>query len=132
MAQRRKWVGQPFLHDHELSPFLKGNRGGPVHVIACHKTATEAQTTKLLGFPDATVVSAPFGIFVADSIQKVQFAFIVNCRDDANTRHGAQRFFEWLAQTGEETLVSERAKPRANRVCNREGGERKGRSKKDE
>ncbi len=44
-------------------------------------------------------------------------AFIVNCRDDATTRHGAQRFFEWLAQTGEETLVSERAKARARIVC---------------
>ena len=112
----KEMVGQPFLRDHELSPFLKGNRGGPVHVIACHKAATEAQATKLLGFPDATVVSAPFGIFVADNIQKVQFAFIVNCRDDANTRHGAQRFFEWLAQTGEEALVSERAKARARIV----------------
>ena len=58
------------------------------------------------GFPDATVVSAPFGVFVADNIQKVQFAFIVNCRDEANTRHGVQRFFEWLAQTGEESLVA--------------------------
>ena len=46
----------------------------------------------------------------------MQFAFIVNCRDDANTRHGAQRFFEWLAQTGEEALVSERAKARARIV----------------
>ena len=44
----------------------KGTRGGPVHVIACHKTATEAQAIRLLGFPDATVVSAPFGVFVAD------------------------------------------------------------------
>ena len=112
----KEMVGQPFLRDHELSPFLKANRGGPLHVIACHKTATEAQATKLLGFPDATVVSAPFGIFVADNIQKVQFAFIVNCRDDATTRHGVQRFFEWLAQTGEDALVSERAKARARIV----------------
>ena len=94
----------------------KGSRGGPVHVIACHKTATEAQATKLLGVSDATVVSAPFGIFVADNIQKVQFAFIVNCRDEANTRHGAQRFFEWLAQTDEEALVAERARARARIV----------------
>ena len=62
------------------------------------------------------MVSAPFGIFVADNIQKVQFAFIVNCRDDATTRHGVQRFFEWLAQTGEDALVSERAKARARIV----------------
>ena len=57
---------------------LTGKRGGPVHVIACHKTATESQAARLLGFPDATLVSAPFGIFAADPVQKVQFAFITN------------------------------------------------------
>ena len=112
----KEMVGQPFLRDHELYRVVKGKRGGPVHVIGCHKNATETQATKLLGFPDATVVNAPFGVFVADNIQKVQFAFIVNCRDDATTRHGVQRFFEWLAQTGEEALVAERAKARARIV----------------
>lgn len=113
----KEMVGQPFLRDHELSAVLKnGKRGGPVHVIGCHKTATESQATKLLGFSDATVVSAPFGIFVADNIQKVQFAFIVNCRDEATTRHGVQRFFEWMVQTGEDGLVASRAKSRARIV----------------
>ena len=116
VAAAREMVGQPFLRDHTLSGHLKGKRGGPVHVIACQKTATEAQATRLLGFPDATVVSAPFGVFVADNIQKVQFAFIVNCRDEATTRHGVQRFFEWLAQTGEESLVASRATARARIV----------------
>ncbi len=119
VAAAKEMVGQPFLRDHELSPTLskrKGRHGGPVHIIACHKTATEAQATRLLGFPDATVVSAPFGIFVADDVQKVQFAFIVNCRDESTTRHGAQRLFEWLAQTGEEALVAERAQARARIV----------------
>ena len=113
-------VGQPFLRDHELSSRLtkgKNKRGGPVHVIACHKGATEAQASRLLGFPDATVVSAPFGIFVADNVQKVQFAFIVNCRDESTTRHGVQRFFEWLAQSGEEALVAERAEARGRIVA---------------
>jgi len=112
----KEMVGQPFLRDHELSGGLKGGCGGPVHIIGCHKTATETQATKLLGFPDATVVSAPFGVFVADNIQKVQFAFIVNCRDESTTRHGVQRFFDWLSQTGEETLVAERARARARIV----------------
>ena len=62
------------------------------------------------------MVAAPFGVFVADNIQKVQFAFIVNCRDDATARHGVQRFFEWLAQTREEVLVAERARARARIV----------------
>lgn len=116
----KEMVGQPFLRDHELTPVLsrrKSIRGGPLHVIACHKTATEAQAMRLLGFPDATVVTAPFGVFVADSVQKVQFVFIVNCRDESTTRHGAQRFFDWLTQTGEEALVAKRAQARARIVA---------------
>lgn len=112
----REMVGQPFLRDHELEPVLTGKRAGPVHVIACHKTATEGQAAKLLGFPDATLVAGPFGVFVADPIQKVQFAFLTNCRDEANTRHRLQRFMEWLSQTGEEKLLADRAQARARIV----------------
>ncbi len=116
VAAARERVGQPFLRDHENASILKGKRGGPVHVIACHKTATETQAAKLLGFPDATLVSAPFGVFVADPIQKVQFAFITNCRDESNTRHGLDRFMEWLEQTGEDKLLADRAQARARIV----------------
>ena len=116
VAAARERVGQPFLRDHELAPSLTKKRGGPVHIIACHKTATETQASKLLGFPDATLVSAPFGVFVADPIQKVQFAFVTNCRDENNTRHGIDRFLEWLEQTGEERLLAARAESRAKIV----------------
>jgi hypothetical protein len=112
----KELVGQPFLRDYLLERFLKSKRGGPLHIIACHKTATESQAAKLLGFPDATLVTAPFGVFVADPIQKVQFAFITNCRDETNTRYGLQRFVEWLSQTGEEKLLAERAQARARIV----------------
>jgi hypothetical protein len=109
----RELVGQPFLLDHERADELKGSkRCGPFHIIACHKTATENQAIRMLGFPDATVVAAPFGIFVADNIQKVQFAFIVNCRDETTTRHAVQRFLEWLKQTGEDSLLVKRAQQR--------------------
>ena len=112
----KEMVGQPFLRDHLLADNLTKKRGGPLHLIACHKSATESQALKLLGFPDATVVTAPFGVFVADPVQKVQFAFLTNCRDETNTRHGFQRFFEWLTQTGEDELVAKRAGARARIV----------------
>jgi hypothetical protein len=112
----RELVGQPFLRDYLLASVLTGKRGGPVHIIACHKSATETQAARLLGFPDATMVAPPFGIFVGDPVQKVQFAFVTNCRDDATTRHGVQRFFEWLSQTGEEALLAKRALARARIV----------------
>jgi hypothetical protein len=112
----REMVGQPFLRDHELAASLQGAVGGPLHVIACQKTATESQAAKLLGFPDATIVVAPFGVFVADRVQNVQFAFITNCRDESNTRYSVQRFFQWLSQTQEEAAVAERALGRARIV----------------
>ena len=112
----KEMVGQPFLRDYELDHVLVEDRGGPLHVIACYKTATEFQAIKLLGFPDATVVTTPFGVFVADNIQKVQFAFIANCRDETNVRHGVQRFFAWLAQSGEDMYTAERAQARARIV----------------
>lgn len=112
----REMVGQPFLRDYRLAESLSSSVGGPLHLIGCQRTATEAQATRLLGFPDAMVVSAPFGVFVADPVQMVQFAFIVNCRDETTTRHGVQRFLEWLSQTGEDARVAKRAKSRSRIV----------------
>jgi hypothetical protein len=116
VAAAREMVGQPFLKDHLFASALTDDRGGPVHLIGCHKSITEAQATKLLGFPDATVVSTPFGVYVADNVQKIQLVLIANCRDDPNTRHGVQRFFEWLQQTGEGALLAQRAAARARIV----------------
>jgi len=116
VAPARELVGQPFLLDHQKAGLLKEDGGGPIHLILCHKTATETQAAKLLGFPDATIVSPPFGVFVADPVQHVQFVFIKDCRDESTTRHGIQRFFEWLSQTGEEANLVVRAKHRATIV----------------
>ncbi len=116
VATAREMVGQPFLKDHLAEPFLTARRGGPVHLIGCHKSVTESQATRLLGFPDATVVTTPFGVYVADNIQKIQLVLIGNCRDESNTRHGVQRFFEWLEQTGEGDELSIRAAARARIV----------------
>lgn len=115
VAAARELVGRPFLEDHRRVNLL-ASAHGPLHLIACHRGATETQATSLLGFPDATVVSGPFGVFVADDVQKVQFAFLANCRDDSQTRHASQRFFEWLQQTGEAELVARRAVSRARIV----------------
>jgi hypothetical protein len=116
VSAAREIVGQPFLKDHTRNDILTGKRGGPVHLIGCHKNITEAQAMKLLGFSDATVISTPFGVYVADNVQKIQLVLIANCRDDANTRHGVQRFFEWLQQTGEGELLVQRAAARARIV----------------
>lgn len=115
VAAARELVGKPFLRDHLHADALKA-AVGPLHLIACHRGATETQATALLGFADATVVSGSFGIFVADDVQKVQFAFLANCRDESQTRHALQRFMEWLDQTGEADILAKRAASRAKIV----------------
>ena len=96
VAAAREIVGQPHLSDHALYDNLKKPRGGPVHLIACHKSVTEAQARTMLGFPDATVVSAPFGIYVVDPVQSIQLVLVAQCRDKTSTQLGVQRFLEWL------------------------------------
>ena len=116
ISAAREMLGQPFLQDYQYADLLKDGRVGPVHVIACHRSVTESQAIKQLGFPDATVVSPPFGVYVADNIQKIQLAFIANCRDETNTREGVGRFFDWLEQTDEDLALVRRAAARKNIV----------------
>ena len=111
-AAARELVGQPFLKDHEICAQLPKGTAGPVHLIACQKGVTEAQALRQLGFPDAVVVSAPFGVYVADDVQKIQMVFIANCRDETTTRHHVQRFLQWLEEQGENRLLAQRARSR--------------------
>jgi hypothetical protein len=99
VAAAREIVGQPHLSDHALCDNLKKLYGGPVHLIACHKSVTETQAKTMLGFPDATVVSAPFGIYVVDPVQRIQLVLVAQCRDETSTRLGVQRFLEWLDES---------------------------------
>lgn len=108
----RELVGQPFLRDYLKVERMAKTVYGPVHLIGCHKGVTEAQAIKQLGFPDAIVVSAPFGIYVADEIQKIQMVFIANCRDETSTRQGVQRMLRWLSEQSEDKLLASRAASR--------------------
>lgn len=108
----REMVGQPFLHDYKSAVSLDENRVGPVHFIVCNRSITEAQAMKQLGFPDATIVSTSFGIYVVDNIQKIQLIFIRNCRDETTTRYGVDEVFRWLKRSKEEERLVERATAR--------------------
>jgi len=112
VAAAREMVGRPFLRDHELIRLMPDPVQGPVHVIACHKGVTENQAVALLGFPDATIVTPAFGVYVADNVQKIQLVLLANCRDDSSTRYAVQRFFDWLVRSGEARFLAERAKGR--------------------
>jgi hypothetical protein len=116
VAPARERVGQPFLRDHMLAPLLRA-AAGPVHVIACNRSVTESQATRMLGFPDVTLVTAPFGVYAADDVQKIQLLFLASCRDETSTRIAVQRAFEWLDASGEAERLVERAEQRARIVA---------------
>lgn len=112
IAAAREMVGRPFLRDHESLPGMKDNVVGPVHVIGCHRSVTENQALNLLGFPDAIVVKTDFGVYLADNLQKIQLAFLANCRDDTTTRRAVDQLKAWLSTTGEAGFLAQRAKGR--------------------
>ena len=116
IAAAREMVGQPHLADHAFVQALAKVDGGPVHVIACHKGVTETQAQRMLGFPNATVVNAPFGVYVLDSIQAIQIVLISNCSDETQTRHGVQRFLAWLPQAQQSEALVRFAKKRKQLV----------------
>ena len=115
LAAAREMVGRPFLSDHvHLGAAPKAQ--GPVHVIACHRAATEKQATDLLGFPDATVIGTIFGIYLVDPVQHIQLVLLANCRDGATTRYAVQRFFDWLERSGQDEALATHGRARASIV----------------
>jgi hypothetical protein len=122
IAGARELVGQPFLRDHEYLAAGSEDTNGPVHIIACVGRVSDAQARRQLGFPDATVVATPFGVWIADPIQKMQLLFLAGCLDSTSTRHQVQRAFAWLSRTGEEAQLLDRAISRA-RIARAVGAE---------
>ena len=115
-SQAREMVGQPQLRDHERAKDLGSGQLGPIHLLACHRTAPEATVAKLFGSIDATAVSAPFGTYIVDPVQMTQVVCITNCRDDTNTRNNIERFLTWLVQSGEDKRLLHRAGARSRIV----------------
>jgi len=108
----REIVGQPFLFDHTLHEQLADGDGGPLHLVACYKGATESQALKMLGFPDAAVVPGRFGLHVADSVQKIQIVLLKNCQSPHATTDAVGTWIEWLKRSAEDVEVAKRAAAR--------------------
>jgi hypothetical protein len=92
----RELVGQPHLLEHTRSDDLTRVQGNPVHLIACHKSVTEAQAVRMLGFPNRVgsiryLRRRPRTKHSAYSCCPVQ--------RETTTRHGVQRFLGWLDES---------------------------------
>ena len=109
LSAAAEMVGRPHLDDHTYASDFVKKECGPVHIIACHKNITPSQAIKIIGHSDVVLVDAPFGLYVADNVQKVQMVFVKDCRDRTTTVHAVQRFEDWLTQSGEDKYLAERA-----------------------
>jgi hypothetical protein len=116
IPEARESANQVFLHDWQYASVLKSGVLGPVHFIACNRSMTESQAIRQLGFADAIIVTTPFGVYVADDIQKIQIVYLANCREETTLRYRVQRTFDWLELAGERSLFLERAAARARIV----------------
>jgi len=117
VATAREMVGQPHLRDDSAATLVERLDGGPVHLVACHKGVTGTQAQKMLGFPNATVVVAPFGVYVLDPVQAIQIVLLSNCSDESTTRHNVQRFMEWLPQSEQAEPLAKFARKRKELVA---------------
>ena len=108
IAASRERLGRPFVEDYAHVGSLPAGVG-PLHVIACQGSATEAQARALLGLQDVTLVRPPFGVFAADEIHQIQFVLLRDCRDESTIRNGVHRMLAWLKSSGEEFEVQRRA-----------------------
>lgn len=115
-AATREMVGRPFVKDFAKAGALGHGRVGPVHLIAGQKRVTENQAVTLLGHPDVTVVTPPFGVHAVDNFRQIQVVLLADCRDETSTRHAVQRMFEWLQMSGEAAYFVRRAEKRRNIV----------------
>lgn len=113
IASAKERVGQPFLDDFKNYKDIKSEFiYGPIHIIGCHQGVTVSQARKILGFPDATILKDSFGIYVADSIQKIQMVFLEKCEDSSSTSLRLQEFLSWLKRTKELKKFIKRAESR--------------------
>jgi len=108
ISAAKEKVGQPFLNDFMMKEKLN-DRAGPIHIIGCYKTITEAQVRKIMGFPDVILIKDEFGIYVADKIYKIQMVFLEKCVGESETIHAVERFFDWLYRSGESEFFIKRA-----------------------
>jgi hypothetical protein len=112
VAAAREMVGQPFLRDHRLAPYVSDDIAGPVHVIACLAAVTEPQAVRQLGFPDALIVPGDFGVYAADEVHKMQVILLANCINSGSINNAVQNLLSWLESSAEGDRLVRRAEGR--------------------
>ena len=111
VADARNMIGRPFIYEHN---FLDKDPGtsGVIHFVAVYGNATEIQVKNLVGYPDLTVIKAPFGFYLWEKNIHIQMFFLKACINPDTLKSRLTEVIIWLARSREQVKILKRAEAR--------------------
>ena len=114
VSDAKAYTGRPFLKDHSLISVPKKGKAeyGPIHFIGVYGNATEIQTKNLIGYPDLSVITGEFGLYVWEQNTHIQLIFLTGCKTPSALKSNYLLFQNWSKTTRELKKISKRAEAR--------------------
>lgn len=111
VADARNRIKRPFLEEHDE---VKNNtlKRGVLHFVAVYGSVSEIQAKNLVGYPDLTVIKAPFGLYLWDKIRHIQMFFFHKCINSEKIGTRITELNNWLSESQELANILNRAKAR--------------------
>jgi hypothetical protein len=108
VADARNMIGRPFLYEHTA---IKGSgfTSGIIHLVAVYGNVTEGQAKGLVGYPDITVIKAPFGLYLWEKNMHIQLFFLKSCINPQTVKTRYSEVSNWLNASREQANIIKRA-----------------------
>lgn len=111
VSDARNLVGRPFINEHHLTKNKKAT-GGVIHFVAVYGNVTEIQFKNLVGYPDLTVIKAPFGFYLWEQNVHIQMFFLKNCINPQTVKTRLSELINWITSSKEQSKIIGRAEGR--------------------
>ena len=100
VAEARNLIGRPFLNEHT---YIRGTdlKSGVIHFVAVYGNITETQAKNLVGYPDLTVIRAPFGLYLWEKNTHIQMFFLKACINPQTVKTRLSQVTLWLSGSRE-------------------------------
>ena len=111
VADARNMIGRPFIYEHNLLEKDPATTG-VIHFVAVYGNATEIQVKNLVGYPDLTVIKAPFGFYLWEKNVHIQMFFLKACINPDTVKSRLTEVIIWLKGSREQAKILKRAEAR--------------------
>lgn len=111
VADARNRIGRPFVYEHRLIENIP-EKSGVVHIIGVYGNTTEIQAKTLVGYPDITVIKAPFGYYLWEKNVHIQIFFLKSCINPQTVKTRLSEVINWLTGSREKQRILRRAEAR--------------------